>query len=113
MRGRLIKVERPKGYANIDEIYSLLDGVEKEEYCECGDFGEVLSKWATCDYGEVLGAISCCDVIKAVPLAKVKQAREEIEKLETQIQSYHNDNPMIRQAEVLAILDNLIAESET
>lgn len=41
----------------------------------------------------------------------IKQAREEIENLETQIQSYHNDNPMISQAEVLAILDRLI-ESE-
>lgn len=43
---------------------------------------------------------------------KYEKAREEIENLETQIQSYHNDNPMISQAEVLEILDNLIAESE-
>lgn len=115
MRGRLIKIERPKGYANIDEIYSLLDGVEKEEYCECGDFGEVLSKWATCDYGEVLGAISCCDVIKAVPLAKIKQAREEMDNLDRHFDNdcfSGNRDAMFKCNEVLAILDRLIAESE-
>ena len=45
-----------------------------------------------------------------VSLTKVKQVREEIEKLEVQIQSYHNDDPMISQSDVLAILDKLIEE---
>ena len=45
-------------------------------------------------------------------LAKIKQAREEIENLEVQIQSYHNDDPMISQTDVLKIIDKLIAESE-
>ena len=50
MRGRFVKkIERPKGYVNIDEVYEMLDGVEKEEDCEYGDYGEVLSKWATKD----------------------------------------------------------------
>ena len=78
MRERFIKIERPKGYVNIDEVYKALDNVEIEVDCEYGDFGEVLSKWATCDYDEVLDSISCCDVVKAIPLVQVKQAREEI-----------------------------------
>jgi len=44
--------------------------------------------------------------------SSINQAREEIENLETQIQSYHNDDLLISQSDVLAILDNLIAESE-
>ena len=32
MRGRFVKkIERPKGYVNIDEVYESLNGVEKEE----------------------------------------------------------------------------------
>lgn len=81
MRGKFIKIERPKGYVDIDEVYEMLDGVDKEEDCEYGDFGEVLSKWATCDYGEVLETISCCDVIQAIPLDRIKQAREEMNTL--------------------------------
>lgn len=49
---------------------------------------------------------------KTIRLDKVKQAREEIENLETQIQSYHNDNPMISQSDVLEIIDKLIEEVE-
>lgn len=45
--------------------------------------------------------------------SNIKQTREEIENIETQIQSYHNDDPLIGQSDVLAILDNLIAKSET
>ena len=45
--------------------------------------------------------------------SNIKQTREEIENIGTQIQSYHNDDPLISQSDVLAILDNLIAKSET
>lgn len=50
--------------------------------------------------------------VKAIPLEKIEKAREEIENLETQIQSYHNDDPMISQSDVLEILDKLIEEVE-
>ena len=115
MRGRLIKIERPKGYVNIDEVYKQLSSVEKEEDCEYGDFGEVLSKWATCDYGEILNAISCCDVIKAIPLDKVKQAINEVSKLRLESGVKGNiidDEIYIDSMAVLNILDKLIAESE-
>ena len=108
MRGKLIKIERPKGYINIDEVYEQLDSVEKEEDCEYGDYGEVLSKWATCDYGEVLEAISCCDIVQAIPLDKVKQAREEIEHLS----KYGKETYYSAIDDVLEILDKLIAERE-
>ena len=117
MRGKLIKIlERPKGYVNINEVYEMLDGVNKEEDCEYGDYGEVLSKWAICDYGEVLDAISCCDVVQVIPLDKIKQAREKIQ--DNSFVAYGEyDNPqsyyeVIEIADVLKILDKLIAESE-
>lgn len=114
MRGKLIKIERPKGYVNIDEVYKMLDGVDKEEDCEYGDYGEVLSNWATCDYGEVLEAISCCDVIQAIPLDKVEQAREEIKKkIGTPVcGEYIKQGYDWGLREALEILDKLIAESE-
>ena len=58
--------------------------------------------------------------VKAVPLDKIKQAREEIEELATeQIQVYDEENSYISGVveyvsliEVRELLDNLIAESE-
>ncbi len=58
--------------------------------------------------------------VKAVPLDKVKQAREEIEELATEeIQVYDEENPYISGVveyvsliEVRELLDELIAESE-
>lgn len=50
--------------------------------------------------------------VQAIRLDKVKRACEEIKNLETQIQSYNNDNPMISQADVLAILNNLLESEE-
>ena len=50
--------------------------------------------------------------VQAIPLDKVKKAIEEIEKVEVQIQSYDHDDPMISQAEVLEILDELIGDEE-
>ena len=49
---------------------------------------------------------------KSIRLDKIKHVREEIANLETQIQSYHNDDPMISQSDVLGILDKLIEEVE-
>lgn len=121
MRGRFVKkIERPKGYVNIDEVYEILDGVDRVKDCELGDYGEVLSEWNTCEYGEVLDAISRCDVVKVVPLDKIKQAREEIEELAIeQIQVYDEENPYISDVveyvsltEVRELLDELITESE-
>lgn len=48
----------------------------------------------------------------SIPLDKVKEARVKIGCLEVQIQRYHNDDPMISQAEVLEILDRLIESEE-
>lgn len=113
MRGKLIgPIERPKGYVDIDEVYEMLDGVEKEEDCEYGDFGEVLSKWTTCDYGEVLDAISCCNVVQAIPLDRIKQAREEIENLNIYVIEDMPNDIFVSGDDVLAILDKLIAERE-
>lgn len=123
MRGKLIKkIELPKGYVSIDEVYEQLDRIEKEEDCEYGDYGEVLSKWATCDYGEVLDAISCCNVMQAISLDKVKQTREKIEKLkDEEIITYQRSEAPMEQyiTEVgeglelaLDVLDELIGESE-
>jgi hypothetical protein len=50
--------------------------------------------------------------VPAITLDRIEEARDEIENLEVQIQSYHNDNPMISQSDVLDILDKLIAEAE-
>lgn len=50
--------------------------------------------------------------IQAIQLDKVKKACEKIKNLETQIQSYNNDDPMISQADVLAILNNLLESEE-
>lgn len=112
MRGKFVKkIERPKGYVNIDEVYEQLDSVEKEEDCEYGDFGEVLSKWATCDYGEVLEAISCCDVVKAVTLDRIKQVREEIDNLYEDFDGYDPNALCEYSSRVDEILDRLI-ESE-
>ena len=61
-----------------------------------------------CDGFEVTDIIEKMPTVKAIPLDKIKQAREEIENLEAQIQSYHNDDPMISQSDVLEILDKLI-----
>ena len=61
-----------------------------------------------CDGFEVTDIIEKMPTVKAIPLDKIKQAREEIENLEVQIQSYHNDDPMISQSDVLEILDKLI-----
>ena len=61
-----------------------------------------------CDGFEVTDIIEKMPTVKAIPLDKIKQAREEIENLEVQIQSYHNDDPMISQSDVLGILDKLI-----
>lgn len=69
----------------------------------------IASSWDKFINLKCLGNESIIPTVQAIPLDKVKQAREEIENLETQIQSYHNDNPMISQSDVLAILDKLIA----
>lgn len=107
MRGKFIKkIERPKGYVNIDEVYEMLDGVYKEGDCELGDYGEVLSDWLTCDYDEVLDAISCCDVVKAIPLDRIKKAREEMNTLPKDYEYALGVNAC------LEILDRLIESEE-
>lgn len=51
--------------------------------------------------------------VQAIPLAKVKQAREEIRKLDDINPDYPMDRTIhVSRNEVLAILDKLIAESE-
>lgn len=51
--------------------------------------------------------------VKAIPLDKVKQAREEIRKLDDLNPDYPMDRTIhVSRNEVLAILDKLIAESE-
>lgn len=116
MRGKFVKIERPKGYVNIDEICEALGGIEKEEDYEYGDYGEVLSKWATCDYGDVLEAIYCCNIVKAVTLDRIREAREEIDYLPTYKHEIHRTNStVIRDVveidKVMKIL-NKLAESE-
>ena len=120
MRGKFVKkIECPKGYVNIDEISEALGGIEKEEDYEYGDYGEVLSKWGTCDYGDVLEAIYCCDVVKAVTLDRIKQAREEMHDLDYLINDAKYSDRETRAynvdmlvTEFYEIMDKLIAESE-
>lgn len=62
----------------------------------------------------LITAETAFDMLMALPPAnvvereKIEKAIEEIEKLDTMIQAYHNDNPLISQAEVLEILDKMI-----
>jgi len=71
-------------------------------------------------YSRASGLIMEEPTVKAIPLDKVKQAREEIEELATeQIPVYDEENPYIScvieyvsLTEVRELLDKLIAESE-
>lgn len=59
------------------------------------------------------GQIKSAPTVNAVPLDKVKQAREEIRKLDDINPDYPMDRTIhVSRNEVLAIIDKLIAESE-
>ena len=72
-----------------------------------------MRKWRTTEFCENCYKEWCCThECEWHLLHRVKEAREKIEKLEAQVQSDDNNNPMISQAAVLNILDKLISESE-
>lgn len=96
-----------------EELLKELDSLYREEDCEIGDGGVVTSSWATVDYGEVIEKVNQASTIHAIPIDKVKAAREEISKAsrdfyEELAQTFYND--AIKDA--VEILDKLIAESE-
>ena len=49
---------------------------------------------------------------KYIPLDRVKQAREEIENISIEVTTEYEKYEMVETADVLEILDKLIAESE-
>ena len=83
----------------------LIDAEELELDTEWSDYYDGFTSYSQSQIDEA-------EEVKAISLEKVKQARKKIENLETQIQSYHNDDPMISQSDVLEILDKLIEEVE-
>lgn len=83
-----------------------------------------LKKWSNPTVAErnnwCIEVIEGEETVKAIPLDKIKQAREDIEELATEeIEVWDEENPYISGvveyvslAEVRELLDNLIAESE-
>ena len=71
--GRLfVKIEYKDGYVKKSDIFKALEGVEKEEDCEYGDYGSVLSKSYTCDYGEVCDAIDSVEIENVQPVVHAR-----------------------------------------
>ena len=83
----------------------LIDAEELELDTEWSDYYDGFTSYSQSQIDEA-------EEVKAIPLEKIEKARGKIENLETQIQSYHNDDPMISQSDVLEILDKLIEEVE-
>ena len=66
------KIEYEDGYVKKSDIFNALEAVEKEEDCEYGDYGSVLSKSYTCEYGEVCDAIYLVEIEDVQPVVHAK-----------------------------------------
>lgn len=82
--------------------------IDRDELELDTEWSEYYDGFTSYSQSQINGAVE----VQAIPLDKVKEAREEIWNLKTQIQSYYHDDPMVSQAEVLAILDKLIESEE-